>query len=112
MSRDIKYQAYDPVNAKMIDWDTCILHRILPGQSGWYWREYTGLKDKNGKEGYHKDIVRRSGELYVIEWHDNLASWFLKPVCGGWHGFYGVDMSLMCEIVGNIYENTELLEGK
>ena len=71
--------------------------------------QYTGLKDKNGKEGYHKDIVRRMDKLYVIEWHNNLASWYLEPIYGGWHGITGSDMSLMCEIIGNIYENPELL---
>ena len=74
--------------------------------------QYTGLKDKNGKEGYHKDIVRRWDELYILEWHKNLVGWFLEPIHGGWHGITAIDMSLMCEVVGNIYENPELLEVK
>ena len=70
----------------------------------------TGLKDKNGKEGYHKDIVERSDKLYVLEWHDNLAGWFLNPLHGGWHGVTDSDFALMCEVVGNVYENPELME--
>lgn len=71
---------------------------------------YTGLKDKNGKEAYHKDIIKRADKLYIMEWHDNLASWYLNPLHGGWHGITKSDMSLMCEIVGNILETPEILE--
>ncbi|KKN72871.1 hypothetical protein LCGC14_0405750 [marine sediment metagenome] len=73
-------------------------------------QEFTGLKDKNGKEAYQKDIVRRLDILYIIEWHDNLAGWYLKPIHGGWHGITKADMALMCEVIGNIYENKELLK--
>ena len=72
--------------------------------------EYIGLLDKNGKECYHKDIIKRVGILYVVEWHNNLASWFLKPICGGWHGITKGDMALMCEKIGDIYSNPELVK--
>ena len=75
-------------------------------------KQYTGLKDKNGKEGYHKDIIKRSDKLYILEWHDNLAGWYLKPIHGGWHGATRSDFALMCEVIGNVMENPELLKDK
>ena len=70
---------------------------------------YTGLKDKNGNEGYHKDIVKRLDSLYTLEWHDNLAGWYLQPLGGGWHGLTKGDFAHMCEIVGSTFENPELV---
>jgi len=74
--------------------------------------QYTGLKDENGKESYHKDIIKRLGKLYIMEWHNNLGGWFLNPLHGGWHGTTRTNMALMCEIIGNVSENPELLEVK
>lgn len=72
--------------------------------------QYIGLKDKNGKEAYHKDIVRCNDRVYTIEWHEDLASWYLKPIRGGWHGIVKSHMALICEIIGNIDENPKLLK--
>lgn len=76
---------------------------------------YTGLKDKNGTEIFHKDIVDWiDGEFSfraVVE--DGYWQWYLK-------GVYPIDNFDFADytdknqtdlvIVGNIYENPELLE--
>jgi uncharacterized phage protein (TIGR01671 family) len=72
--------------------------------------QYTGLKDKNGKEIYHFDILslpmRFSGDhtykpsIAVMQWeHDG---WYVEDQgeCG---------YSEM-EVIGNIYENPELIK--
>lgn len=80
--------------------------------------EFTGLRDKNGEEIYEGDIVRHFFEHFpgdmsdsdkrLVEWNANTSSFDLSwpgrdPA---WFKFGGTK----CEIIGNIYENPELLK--
>ena len=72
--------------------------------------QYTGLKDKNGKEIYEGDIVSHSLDDYTtfpseIKFIDGMFCFFNKPI-----GHTELIESLLyCEVIGNIYENPELL---
>ncbi len=71
---------------------------------------YTGLKDKNGKEIYEGDIFRQDwkGEQVVGEIvYGDMARFWLKPYE---HYFIGEIKCVTGEVIGNIYENPELLE--
>lgn len=74
----------------------------------------TGLKDKNGTEVYEGDIVKCSrGCPHAIYWEKELGgsyiggmpAWYLSGLREG-YAWTGTE-----EIIGNIYENPELLEG-
>ena len=72
---------------------------------------YTGLNDKNGKEGYHKDIADAKGYgSWVIEWDDNEGGFYLKSSLG--YNRLPIRKLKEMKIIGNIHENPELAGGK
>ena len=86
----------------------------------WVFEEWTGINGKDGREIDEGDIVRtQTGE----EWEDDewIPSYFIGDI--GWIdatvGYRCGDLELWAndliydsEVVGNIHENPELLEGK
>ena len=78
-------------------------------ESDWQIMQYTGLKDKNGKEIYEGDIGRwPSGNNSIIEW-DSDRGCFTANHTDGRGGRFGIVTSYV-EIIGNIFENPELLK--
>ena len=77
--------------------------------------QYTGLKDKNGVEIYEGDVIDthvRSGRYMKVYYNEDSAS-FLTAGLGdiAWvkTGGLGKDMCSYIEVIGNIYENPDLL---
>lgn len=74
----------------------------------------TGLKDKNGEEIFEGDIVDYKGRKAVVKWHGSYASFIYRFVDelqerkSEWKPLYLAYYHF--EVIGNIYENKELLD--
>lgn len=74
---------------------------------------YTGLKDKNGKEAYSNDVFTDGKNNWIL-CQDNLGVWAeMLPERSEWIRDFTPELwKEGCEIIGNIYENPELLKQK
>ena len=90
---------------------------------GMEWMQFTGLKDKNGKEIYENDLVQDAVLIFKVEWNEQNAKFCINPVGRVNGGFDGIIESIMyadlgngyysrkdLEIIGNIHENPELIK--
>ena len=76
----------------------------------------TGLIDKNGEEIFEGDVLLTyDDELAKVYWDDVLAGWFVDFIYKTAELSEVADLQSsrsICKIIGNIYENPELLEEK
>lgn len=89
--------------------------------------QFTGLTDKNGIKIFEGDIVSFgiSQRIMYVHWNDETLTWELTDVgvsaCEVNHLFNTVDLAeiqvesaygeMFSEVIGNIYDNPELLGG-
>ena len=116
MTREIKFRAYKQTKDGaygMFSWqeikkewvpDGSFVYDMLEGDEGWTVMQYTGLKDKNGKEIYYGDIVTW-GERYLVGDKEEI----IKVVEFSGQMIFPANLG-RTEIIGNIYEHPNLLK--
>lgn len=137
--REIKFRAWDKTDNQMLNVDYMRLDNgnvlYVTGETffeddGWYkyfldngieLMQYTGLKDKNGIEIYEGDIVKfdpsvqplgdmpQDGEVGIIKYVLNSFVVVPQSDCSI---NYNIDEIGDWVVIGNIYENPELLKDK
>ena len=119
--REIKFRAWDKLYNRMYYMDNCDFILERDGVSvfseftkdrinkNWELMQYTGLKDKNGKEIFVGDIVRYDNQIYEIvfstigngvgadEGMENHVGYYLKK--DSW--YLGLNRRQDLEIIGN-----------
>lgn len=119
MNREIKFRFFTPDRRMIYDHNGWVegigINEALKASSEYGYKpmQYTGLKDKNGKEIYEGDILIMEGGMCVVFW--DACSFNCKVIKNSaqminnyfpsWYMFTDFEM----KIAGNIYENPELL---
>ena len=108
MSREIKFRIWDKINRMWLRCFNVNLFDIgdLPNVE---LMQYTGVKDKNGKEIYEGDIIIcKYGPQIAMEvkWVDEGFRTLGKYDGDNYVGF----VKNNAEVIGNVYENKNLLE--
>jgi len=83
-----------------------LFESFVDGESG-ILMQFTGLADKNGKEIYEGDIVKDDNSTFKVEWE--FAKWHFQRINGAYQYPSEYSTASRMEIIGNIYENPELL---
>lgn len=116
MKRIIKVRIWYKPNKFWLDADSFPLNHDLYGhyilfREDYIFQQYTGLKDKNGKEICEGDIVENNSygitSIQIVQWDDAHACFKLS--CDS-----NLEMlqntNILLKVIGNIFENPELLK--
>ncbi|WP_080875572.1 YopX family protein [Oceanobacillus timonensis] len=121
--REIKFRAWNKALNTMADSEniggalgSLLVATNYQGIEDFIFMQYTGLKDKNGKEICEGDILTDHGEegpLYVEYLNDHASFVFVDKFDPfGISTYTTIQISYeQFEVIGNIYEDSHLLEG-
>ncbi|MEC1479235.1 YopX family protein [Bacillus haynesii] len=113
-NEDDSEEYWDGVISSDVDMVNSLLRYNPPFE--YIWMQYTGLKDENGRVIYEGDVVKFKSVYYenkimkaVVKFNGSLGSFVFDR--GDDLGPWRIDASMReIEVIGNVYQNPELLE--
>ena len=135
MNREIKFRMWNDYDKKMIYWNELLKNKLaniftIPSYNKWL-MQYTGLHDKNGKEIYEGDIVKAYFKRGAWKYNDKnyfgyksgkvqyCVDGFILYIENYKEKIYPLSSFVNnngnineLEVIGNIYEDSELLGGE
>jgi uncharacterized phage protein (TIGR01671 family) len=120
--REIKFRAWDIINRKMYKCAGFLSGQVIiieddgkvlgKNDEGFILMQFTGLKDKHGKEIYEGDIIQYDYDLHLqypkeVKYQDGMFRKVSQRQ--QWNALY-IDIDRY-EVIGNIYENPGLIGG-
>jgi uncharacterized phage protein (TIGR01671 family) len=118
--REIKFRAWSTAEEVMVEWESLLktMRRTMDysmfEDDELILMQYTGLKDKNGKEIYEGDIIKESNIIFTVKYfeEDGAFGFWEKTFVGSKERFFYATDASRYEVIGNIHETPELLKGK
>ena len=114
----LKLRAWDAVGQKMVQVTRWNIVGLVESLMLW-----TGARDMNGNDIYEGDIIRKEecspddmafgfyGSIGVVKYDSSVMGFVIDSADDGFYDNRGMNFTFdRIEIVGNIYENPEILE--
>lgn len=118
--REIKFRAWDKINKEMFNVEVIDFQKREVYKEVVSYRkfndvevmQYTGLKDMRGKEIYEGDIVIQNNKRHRVIFDEENARFCIRDDEFELNVGFTNNNNERMEVVGNIYENSELTEGE
>lgn len=119
---EYKFRAWDKIHKEMINWEQYKDEMVSNDfeDDDLIIMQWTGMKDNYGKDIYPGDIIHTEGHYPGVGWFDtgehdynfkDIVGWVSRELtysCGG----YKLSELDEITIIGNMFENPELMKGE